>query len=100
LNGKCSAATAPICSGDHPEHAGEQVDAESERGPRVVGHLGEALPFWLYRLDYMKKPARPAIRNGAASLGNRICEYLKEHVYITTSGTWRGRRRSPSCSRS
>ena len=38
-----------------------------DRFPRlrlVVGHLGEALPFWLFRLDYMNRTARPAIRIG------------------------------------
>ena len=60
-----------------------------DRFPRlrlVVGHLGEALPFWLYRLDYMNRTARPAIRSGAASLAKRISEYVMENVYITTSG--------------
>jgi 2,3-dihydroxybenzoate decarboxylase len=60
-----------------------------DRFPRlrlVVGHLGEALPFWLYRLDYMNKTARPGIRTGAASLNRRISEYIKENVFITTSG--------------
>jgi 2,3-dihydroxybenzoate decarboxylase len=60
-----------------------------DRFPRlrlVVGHLGEALPFWLYRLDYMNKTARPGIRTGATSLGKRISDYMKENVYITTSG--------------
>ena len=60
-----------------------------DRFPRlriVVGHLGEALPFWLYRLDYMNKTARPAIRTGTGSLGKSISEYVKENVFITTSG--------------
>jgi 5-carboxyvanillate decarboxylase len=60
-----------------------------DRFPRlrlVVGHLGEALPFWLYRLDYMNKTARPAIRSGASSLGKRISDYMRENVFITTSG--------------
>jgi len=60
-----------------------------DRFPRlrlIVGHLGEALPFWLFRLDYMNRTARPAIRSGAASLQKRISDYMKEHVYITTSG--------------
>jgi 5-carboxyvanillate decarboxylase len=60
-----------------------------DRFPRlrlVVGHLGEALPFWLYRLDYMNKTARPAIRTGATALARRISDYMKENVFITTSG--------------
>ena len=34
----------------------------------------------------MNKTARPGIRNGAASLGKNISEYMKENVFITTSG--------------
>jgi 5-carboxyvanillate decarboxylase len=52
----------------------------------VLGHLGEALPFWLFRLDYMNKTARPAIRNGAAQLEKRISDYMKENFFVTTSG--------------
>jgi 2,3-dihydroxybenzoate decarboxylase len=52
----------------------------------VIGHLGEALPFWLFRLDYMNRTARPAIRSGAASLQMTISEYMKRNVFITTSG--------------
>jgi 2,3-dihydroxybenzoate decarboxylase len=60
-----------------------------DRFPRlrlVVGHLGEALPFWLYRLDYMNKTARPGIRTGATALARPISDYMKENVFITTSG--------------
>ena len=60
-----------------------------DRFPRlrlVVGHLGEALPFWLYRLDYMNKTARPGIRTDETKLARRISDYMKENVFITTSG--------------
>ena len=52
----------------------------------VIGHAGEALPFWLFRLDYMNRSARPGIRTGAASLAKQISEYMREHFYVTTSG--------------
>jgi 2,3-dihydroxybenzoate decarboxylase len=52
----------------------------------VVGHAGEALPFWLYRLDYMNKTARPGIRNGSDRLQRTLSEYMRENVYVTTSG--------------
>jgi 2,3-dihydroxybenzoate decarboxylase len=60
-----------------------------DRFPRlriVVGHAGEALPFWLYRLDYMNRTARPAIRSGANALNRRLSEYMRENVWVTTSG--------------
>ena len=52
----------------------------------VLGHGGEALPFWLFRLDYMNRSARPNIRNGAAKLNRKPSEYMKENIYVTTSG--------------
>jgi 2,3-dihydroxybenzoate decarboxylase len=52
----------------------------------VVGHAGEALPFWLYRLDYMNRTARPAIRTGRDRLERSLSEYMKQNVYVTTSG--------------
>jgi len=60
-----------------------------DRFPRlriVVGHAGEALPFWLYRLDYMNRTARPFIRNGADRLNRTLSQYMRENVYVTTSG--------------
>jgi 2,3-dihydroxybenzoate decarboxylase len=60
-----------------------------DRFPRlriVVGHAGEALPFWLYRLDYMNRTARPCIRSGADRLQRTVSEYMRENVYVTTSG--------------
>ena len=52
----------------------------------VIGHAGEALPFWLFRLDYMNRTARSGIRTGAASLAKPISDYMKENYYVTTSG--------------
>ena len=46
----------------------------------VVGHAGEAPPFWLYRLDYMNRSARPFIRNGADRLQRTLSEYMRENV--------------------
>jgi 2,3-dihydroxybenzoate decarboxylase len=60
-----------------------------DRFPRlriVVGHLGEALPFWLYRLDYMNRTARSSIRSGADRLQRTLSEYMKSNVFVTTSG--------------
>ena len=60
-----------------------------DRFPRlrlVVGHCGEALPFWLFRLDYMNRTARSAIRSGADRLNRTLSEYMRENVYVTTSG--------------
>ena len=44
----------------------------------VIGHMGEGLPYFMYRLDYMQRQAR--------GLERRISDYLKDNVYVTTSG--------------
>lgn len=53
----------------------------------VVGHLGEALPFWLFRLDYMHAANVKAKRyERMKPLRKKISDYMRENVYITTSG--------------
>jgi 2,3-dihydroxybenzoate decarboxylase len=53
----------------------------------VVGHMGEGLPFWLYRLDYMHNATVAANRYESMKKTKRkISDYLKENFYITTSG--------------
>ena len=56
-----------------------------DRFPRlriVLGHMGEALPFWLWRLDYMAPPgARADLRNQL-----KPSEYFSRNFAITTSG--------------
>jgi 5-carboxyvanillate decarboxylase len=53
----------------------------------VVGHLGEALPFWLYRLDYMHAATVRAKRYDVMKpLQRKVSEYLRENVWVTTSG--------------
>jgi 5-carboxyvanillate decarboxylase len=56
-----------------------------DRFPRlriVLGHMGEALPFWLWRLDFMGAPGARAGR------GNQLkpSEYFRRNFSITTSG--------------
>lgn len=53
----------------------------------VVGHLGEALPFWLFRLDFMHAAMVRANRHpGVRPLRKRPSDYLRENVWFTTSG--------------
>jgi 5-carboxyvanillate decarboxylase len=53
----------------------------------MVGHMGEALPFWLYRLDYMHQASVRAKRYARMQpLQKTIAEYLRSNVLITTSG--------------
>jgi 5-carboxyvanillate decarboxylase len=53
----------------------------------VLGHLGEGLPYWLFRIDFMH--ARMVAANRYASvrkLQRKPSEYVKENLYVTTSG--------------
>lgn len=50
----------------------------------VIGHMGEAVPFWLWRIDYMNGLARRAGR--APALSMTPSEYFLRNFTITTSG--------------
>jgi 5-carboxyvanillate decarboxylase len=53
----------------------------------VLGHLGEALPYWLFRIDFMHRGIVAANRYPSVKkLQRKPSEYLKENVYVTTSG--------------
>jgi len=53
----------------------------------VIGHMGEALPFWLYRLDYMYRATLNSKRYAHWKPNRKLPgEYLRENLYITTSG--------------
>ena len=61
-----------------------------DRFPRlkmVLGHLGENLPFQLFRLDFMHHSMTVSRRYpGAPPLAKKPSDYLKENVWYTTSG--------------
>jgi len=53
----------------------------------VVGHGGEALPYWSYRLDYMHKAGVDSNRYSFLKpLQMPISGYLKRNVFVTFSG--------------
>lgn len=53
----------------------------------ILGHMGEALPFWAYRLDYMHQATVKSKRYPSIQpIQKRPSEYLREHFYITNSG--------------
>ena len=57
-----------------------------DRFPRlqiVIGHMGEALPFWLWRLDFM---AAPGSRGTSVKNQLKPSEYFRRNIAITTSG--------------
>ena len=49
--------------------------------------MGEALPYWMYRLDYMHAAGVKAGRyEFMKPLKKKVSDYLRENVYITNSG--------------
>lgn len=53
----------------------------------VLGHLGESLPYWLFRIDFMHRAMVAANRyESVKKLERKPSDYLKENVYVTTSG--------------
>lgn len=53
----------------------------------VIGHLGEALPFWLSRFDFMHNRMVTANRYASVKkLERRPSDYIRENIFITTSG--------------
>jgi 5-carboxyvanillate decarboxylase len=56
----------------------------------VLGHLGEALPFWLWRLDnlYRLTYGWAADALGMIRLELTPSEYIKRNFWVTTSGMY------------
>jgi 5-carboxyvanillate decarboxylase len=53
----------------------------------VVGHLGEGLPYWFFRVDFFHR-ANVATNRYAnvKKLEKKPSDYLRENVWVTTSG--------------
>ncbi len=53
----------------------------------VLGHLGEGLPFWMYRLDYMHRASVESRRyDRMKPLQMKLSDYLRRNIYVTSSG--------------
>ena len=53
----------------------------------IIGHMGEALPFWSYRLDYMHQATVRSQRyESVKPLQKKPSDYLRENFTITNSG--------------
>jgi len=66
------------------------VSGVFDRFPRlklVIGHLGEGLPYWLFRIDFMHNRMVAANRSaGVQKLSRKPSDYIRENIYVTTSG--------------
>jgi 2,3-dihydroxybenzoate decarboxylase len=53
----------------------------------VLGHLGEGLPYWLFRIDFMHGASVRSKRYASQpQLARKASDYLKENFHYTTSG--------------
>lgn len=53
----------------------------------IIGHMGEALPYWGYRLDYMHRAGVSSKRYPfMGPIAKTPTDYLRENFYITNSG--------------
>ncbi|MEJ0100645.1 MAG: amidohydrolase family protein [Pseudomonadota bacterium] len=53
----------------------------------IVGHTGEALPYWLYRMDYMQGAGQRSNRYAhMPKLAHPVSHYMKHNVLVTSSG--------------
>jgi 2,3-dihydroxybenzoate decarboxylase len=53
----------------------------------VIGHLGEGIPYWLFRVDFFHRGIVQTKRYANFKpLAKRPSDYMKENVYVTTSG--------------
>jgi len=58
-----------------------------DRFPKLkicLGHMGEAIPFWLWRLDFMNSRAQAGGRSPKTEIS--MAEYFQRNFVITTSG--------------
>lgn len=54
----------------------------------ILGHMGEALPYWLYRLDFMHQAGVRAGRYECMKplKKDKVSNYLRENFHFTNSG--------------
>jgi 5-carboxyvanillate decarboxylase len=66
-----------ICSGLFDRYPGLKI---------FLGHLGEALPWWLWRLDSRWVVVGREEQSSRPLLKKKPSEYIRENFYVTTSG--------------
>lgn len=53
----------------------------------VVGHLGEGIPYWLFRVDFFHaRMVRTKRYPNMLPLAKKPSDYMRENVYVTSSG--------------
>lgn len=56
----------------------------------MLGHLGEGIPYWLWRMDKHYVSDRPVLPENSAGndLKKKPSDYFRENFYVTTSGMY------------
>ncbi len=66
------------------------VSGAFDRFPKlkiVVGHLGEGIPYWLFRVDFFHRGIVQTHRyENFKPLRQKPSDYMRSNVYVTTSG--------------
>jgi len=52
----------------------------------ILGHLGEGLPHWLWRIDNRWEKEKISLSPAGKKLKKKPGQYFKENFYVTTSG--------------
>ena len=68
-----------ICSGLFDKYPELQV---------ILGHMGEAFPYWLWRVDDHRWERAGMPDPLAPKINKKISQYIKENFYVTTSGNF------------
>ena len=68
-----------ICSGVFDKYPGLKI---------VLGHLGEAIPFWLWRIDNRWEEGEYSLAPKVRKLMKKPSQYFKDNFYVTTSGNF------------
>ena len=66
------------------------VSGVFDRFPKLavaVGHLGEGIPYWLFRVDFFHaRMVRTKRYPNMQPLAKKPSDYMRENIYVTTSG--------------
>jgi 5-carboxyvanillate decarboxylase len=68
-----------ICSGVFDQYPGLKI---------ILGHLGEAIPFWLWRIDNRWEEGEYSLVPKVRKLLRKPSQYFKDNFYVTTSGNF------------
>lgn len=69
-----------ICSGVFDKYPGLKI---------ILGHMGESIPYWLWRIDNrwdLAQNVQPDVKVYVVKLRKKPAQYFRDNFYVTTSG--------------